>query len=74
MDPGFRRDDGMKGERLVALSVLGFLLFNYPLLALFNRPEMLFGIPVLYVYIFAVWAFLIAAIARIAEKKSSSRP
>ena len=57
----------MKGERLVALSVLGFLLFNYPLLALFNRPGMLFGIPVLYVYIFAVWCLLIAAIASVAE-------
>ena len=60
----------MKGERLVALSVLGFLLFNYPLLALFNRSGMLFGIPYLYLYIFAVWASLIAAIALIAEKKN----
>ena len=27
----------MKGQRLVALFLLGVLLFNYPLLALFNR-------------------------------------
>ena len=60
----------MKSERLVALSVLGFLLFNYPLLALFNRPETLFGIPVLYAYIFAVWCLLIALIALVAEKKN----
>ena len=60
----------MKSERLVALSVLGFLLFNYPLLALFNRPETLFGIPILYAYIFGVWFMLIALIALVAEKKT----
>jgi len=59
----------MKAERLVALSVLGFLLFNYPLLALFNRPGTVFGIPILYAYIFAVWCLLIAAIAFVAEKR-----
>jgi hypothetical protein len=57
----------MKGARLVALSVLGFLLFNYPLLALFNYKGTLLGVPVLYVYIFAVWAALIAAIALVAD-------
>jgi hypothetical protein len=57
----------MKSERLVALSVLGFLLFNYPLLALFNHQGTLFGVPVLYAYIFAVWAALIAAIALVAD-------
>jgi hypothetical protein len=61
----------MKGARLVALSVLGFLLFNYPLLALFNRPEMLAGVPVLYVYLFGGWAALIAAIALVAEARPS---
>ena len=57
----------MKGARLAALSVFGFLLFNYPLLALFNRPGTVFGIPLLYAYIFTVWALLIAFIAIIAD-------
>jgi hypothetical protein len=64
----------MKGARLVALSVLGFLLFNYPMLALFNRGGTLFGVPVLYVYIFAIWAALIAAIALVAESPKLRRP
>ena len=64
----------MKGARLVALSVLGFLLFNYPVLALFNRGGTLFGVPVLYVYIFAIWAALIAAIALVAESPKLRRP
>ena len=35
-----------KGQRLVALFLLGCLLFNYPVLALFNVPGALFGMPV----------------------------
>ena len=42
----------VKSQRLVALFLLGVLLFNYPLLALFNLAGEAFGIPVLYVYIF----------------------
>lgn len=51
------------GPRLVALCMLGCLLFNYPILALFNVPGSVFGIPILYAYIFSVWALLIALIA-----------
>jgi hypothetical protein len=56
-----------KGQRFVALCMLGMLLFNYPILALFNVPGALFGVPVLYVYVFVAWAALIALMAWIAE-------
>jgi hypothetical protein len=56
-----------KGQRFVALCALGLLLFNYPILALFNVSGTLFGVPVLYAYIFIVWAGLIAVMAYIAE-------
>ena len=59
----------VKGQRLIALFLLGNLLFNYPLLALFNRAETLLGVPVLYVYVFGAWALLIALLAHIAEKR-----
>ena len=59
----------IKGQRLVALSMLGCLLFNYPLLALFNDPGMLFGIPVLYAYIFLAWGLLIFLIAMVVEAR-----
>ena len=59
----------IKSQRLAALFVLGCLLFNYPLLALFNRPTLLGGIPLLYVYVFAAWALLIALLALVIEKK-----
>ena len=56
-----------KGSRFAALCMLGMLLFNYPVLALFNVSGTLFGVPVLYVYIFAAWAVLIALMALAAE-------
>lgn len=59
----------IKSQRLAALFVLGCLLFNYPLLALFNRTTTLGSIPVLYLYVFAAWALLIALLAWVVEKK-----
>ena len=59
----------VKGQRLVALFLLGNLLFNYPLLALFNQPKMVLGIPMLYVYVFGAWAMLIVLLALVAEKR-----
>jgi len=59
----------VRGQRLVALCLLGLLLFNYPLLAVFNVPEMLFGIPLLYVYFFLAWAALIALMALVIERR-----
>jgi hypothetical protein len=56
-----------KGPRFVALCMLGILLFNYPILTLFNVPGALFGVPVLYVYLFIAWAALIAMMAYLAE-------
>jgi len=58
----------IKGPRLVALFLLGFLLLNYPLLHLFAGPGRLFGVPLLYLYIFAVWALLIALMALVVER------
>ncbi|WP_420473994.1 hypothetical protein [Noviherbaspirillum sp. ST9] len=59
----------VKGQRMVALFLLGNLLFNYPLLALFNKSETVLGVPLLYVYVFGAWAGLIALLAFVAEKR-----
>ena len=48
-----------KARRLVGLFLLGAVLFNYPIIALFNRGHFLFGIPILYLYLFGIWALLI---------------
>jgi hypothetical protein len=58
-----------KGQRLTALCLLGFLLFNYPVLALFHLPSSALVIPVLYAWIFFAWAVLIALMAWVVEKR-----
>ena len=58
-----------KGQRLIALCMLGCILFNFPILALFNLPSTVLGIPVLYAWIFFAWALLIALMAWVAEQR-----
>lgn len=60
----------VKAQRLAALCLLGVLLFNYPVLALFNVAGTVFGIPVLYAYIFTAWTLFIACMAYVVEKKN----
>ena len=59
-----------KGQRLIALFMLGCVLFNFPVLALFNVPGTLFGVPVLYAYIFLAWTALIGLMAWVVEQRS----
>ncbi len=58
-----------KGQRLIALFILGSLLFNYPVLSLFNVPAVVFGVPVLYAFIFAAWGLLVALMAFVVEAR-----
>jgi hypothetical protein len=56
-----------KGQRFIALCMLGVLLFNYPILTLFNVSGTVLGVPLLYAYIFIAWATLILLMAWLAE-------
>jgi len=62
-------EDDVRGQRLAALCLLGILLFNYPLLAVFNVQGSLLGVPVLYAYFFLAWAALIALMALAIERR-----
>ena len=62
------KTQGARGARLACLFMLGVLLFNYPLLALFNVQGRIFGVPVLYAYIFLAWGLLIALVALVMER------
>ena len=54
---------GRMRERLAALFMLGALLLTPPLLLVFNQAIRVFGVPTLYLYLFVVWAALIALVA-----------
>ena len=59
----------LTAQRLAALFLLGCVLFNYPVLALFNRAASVLGVPVLYAWIFGAWLALIAVMAFVIEKR-----
>lgn len=61
-----------RNERLVALFLLGLLLFNYPLLAMFNEADFVLGIPRLYLYLFAAWATVIGVAGIIIRRTDSA--
>ena len=60
---------GIEGPRLVAVFLLGLLLLNYPLLHLFARPEEIFGLPLLFAFVFGIWALLIGLMALVLEQR-----
>ena len=55
--------DSKINKRLVALFLLGCLLLNFPILSLVNLEILIFGLPLLYVYIFSIWCLLISLTA-----------
>ncbi|WP_206732381.1 hypothetical protein [Janthinobacterium sp. 17J80-10] len=61
------------GQRLLALFLLGWLLFNFPLLALFAGASDWLGVPAVWLYLFAAWLLLIVLMACVAER-TQERP
>jgi hypothetical protein len=54
--------DSAISRRLFGLFLLGVILFNYPILSIFNQEKFWFGIPMLYLYMFTAWLVLILLI------------
>ena len=55
-------------QRLTGLFALALLLFNFPLLALWDRQATLLGVPLFAAALFIIWALLIAALAWLMER------
>ncbi|MCU0812514.1 MAG: hypothetical protein MUE59_16085 [Thiobacillaceae bacterium] len=53
----------LAGDRLIAAFLMGCVLFNYPLLSLFDRPTEVFGIPLIFAYVFLAWVVVIGVMA-----------
>ncbi|MCC5937794.1 MAG: hypothetical protein JJU34_10990 [Lunatimonas sp.] len=49
----------MRNQKLVTAFLLGLVVFNYPLITLFDRGGTVWGIPVLFFSVFASWLGLI---------------
>lgn len=65
-----RRRDGPRPEVLLALCGAGFLLFNFPLLLIWDQPLTVLGLPLLPVALFVIWAGLIAALAWVSAPRA----
>lgn len=58
-----------RGQRLLGVFALGSLLFNFPLIALFNADGRILGVPALYAYLFTAWALVIILAATVIERR-----
>lgn len=65
-----------RSERTVVLALLGALLFSQPLLGAFDAgsEDLVFGFPVLYLYLFLAWAALIGLLALVMESFTEDAP
>jgi hypothetical protein len=53
----------VRTPRLAAAAGLALLLFNYPFIALFDRDVRVLGVPLLWMYVFTVWALVVVLVA-----------
>jgi hypothetical protein len=65
---------GLAAQRLLALFASGWLLFNFPLLGLWDRGATLLGLPLFPVALFILWGVLIAVLAWLMERLAQTHP
>ena len=61
---------GLGSQRLVALFAGGWVLFNFPLLGLWDRDATVWGIPAFPSALFLLWLALIVALAWLVDRPS----
>jgi hypothetical protein len=60
----------MKARELLAACFLLFgALLVWPLLTIANRPVLIWGVPALVLYLFAVWAAIVAVLIVVAVRR-----
>ena len=73
MRPG-RPSRGPSPQLLLALWGAAAILFNFPLLIIFDRDVTVLGLPLLPLALFVIWALLIGALAWAMERGGGVRP
>ena len=63
-----------RSDRLIALFLLGMVLFTPALLHVFGHSATVFGWPVLFVYVFVCWVVLVLLTALDVEGRSEDKP
>jgi hypothetical protein len=65
---------GAIGDRLIALFLLGVVLLTPPMMAIFNVDRLVFGIPLLYLYLFGAWILLVGLVALVLRPRRTDDP
>ena len=60
---------GLRAQRLIVLFIGGWLLLNFPLLALWDRDLLVLGLPLFPAALFIGWGILIALLAWVVERE-----
>lgn len=60
-------EDRLRSVRLLAVAGLALVLFNYPMIAVFDKPVLVAGVPLLWAYLFIAWALVIALVGWISR-------
>lgn len=55
-------EDRLRSLRLLAVAGLALVLFNYPMIAVFDKPVLVAGVPLLWAYLFGAWVLVIALV------------
>jgi hypothetical protein len=59
--------NNFKHQKLILLSILLLVLLSYPFISIANKSTLIFGFPVLYLYIFIVWFITIVILFRLTD-------
>lgn len=59
-----------KQSKLIGLSILALILFNFPLLSIFSRSSTIGGIPSIFIYLFLAWLGIIIFTRQNIDSKS----
>lgn len=60
---------GPRAAVLIALCAAGLMLFNFPLLVVWESEAEIFGLPLLPMALFLIWAGLIGVLAWVVERR-----
>lgn len=60
--------DGLRAQRLLALFLGGWLVLDFPLLALWDRDVTVMGLPLFPVALFVLWGLGIVLVAMVTER------
>lgn len=55
-------------QRLIALFAAALVVFNFPLLAIWDQPLTVVGLPLFPLALFVIWGVLIAALAMLSRQ------